>query len=168
MDMSYICPEMLKYFWTRRSKSRIWKIMPVQITKYAVIFHILCQYEWNYASQNRLACFFQHHCLSVRTIMYDFATNWALILQIGLWRWQGEFRWLHLGVLHRGLCEGKQAPGYGQVQVLVILVTWLVSDLIRMTSKITSYVGYMVSEWLDTDDYVSASNIEDKYRYQLF
>ena len=52
---------MLKSFWTSRSKSRIWK-MPVQIIIYAVIFWILCQSEWNYASQNRLTCYFQHHC----------------------------------------------------------------------------------------------------------
>ena len=36
--------------------------MPVQIIKYAVIFHNLCQSEWN-ASQNRLTCYFQHHCM---------------------------------------------------------------------------------------------------------
>ena len=36
--------------------------MPVQIMKYAVIFHILCQSEGFYASQNRLTCYFQHHC----------------------------------------------------------------------------------------------------------
>ena len=57
-----ILAEMLKSFWTSRSKSRIWKIMPVQILIYAVIFWILCQSEWNYASQNRLTCHFQHHC----------------------------------------------------------------------------------------------------------
>ena len=28
--------------------------------KYALIFQILCQSEWNYASQNRLTCCFQH------------------------------------------------------------------------------------------------------------
>ena len=54
--------EMLKSFWTSRSKSRILQIMQVQIMKYALIFQILCQSEWNYASQNRLTCYFQHHC----------------------------------------------------------------------------------------------------------
>ena len=57
-----ILAEMLKSFWTSRSKSRIWKIMPVQIIIYAVINWILCQSEWNYASQNRLTCYFQHRC----------------------------------------------------------------------------------------------------------
>ena len=28
--------------------------------KYAVIFCNLCQSEWNYDSQNRLTCYFQH------------------------------------------------------------------------------------------------------------
>ena len=37
----------------------IWKIMPVQIIEHAVIFDYLCQSEWNYASQNRLTCYFQ-------------------------------------------------------------------------------------------------------------
>ena len=53
--------EMQKSFWTSRSKLGIWKIMPVQIIKCAVIFCNLCQSEWNYASQNRLTCYFQHH-----------------------------------------------------------------------------------------------------------
>ena len=37
-----------------------WKIIPV---KYAVVFRNLCQSEWNYGSQNRLTCYFQHYCL---------------------------------------------------------------------------------------------------------
>ena len=32
--------------------------------EYAPIFQNLCQSEWNYASQNRLTCYFQHHCKS--------------------------------------------------------------------------------------------------------
>ena len=44
-EVSEATSEMLKSFWTSRSKSRIWKIMPVQIIKYAVIFYILCQSE---------------------------------------------------------------------------------------------------------------------------
>ena len=51
--------KMLKSFWTSRSKSRILQVMPVQIMKYALIFQILCQSEWNYTSQNRLTCYFQ-------------------------------------------------------------------------------------------------------------
>ena len=53
---------MLKSFWTSRSKSQILQIIPVQIIRYVLIFPILCQSEWNYASQNRLTCYFQHHC----------------------------------------------------------------------------------------------------------
>ena len=51
-------------FLSKQVKSRISQITPVQIIKYALMFHtgILCQSERNNASQNRLtSCYFQHH-----------------------------------------------------------------------------------------------------------
>ena len=38
---------------------------------YAAIFHILCQSEWSYASQNRLICYFQHHCINIVVLPFS-------------------------------------------------------------------------------------------------
>ena len=80
----------VEIFWTSISKSSIWKIMPAQIIKYAVKFHILCQSEWNYASQNRLTCCFQFYwwsetyvCLSC-LYSVTFLTGDALVLIIAV------------------------------------------------------------------------------------
>ena len=56
--------EMLKSFWTSRLKSRILQIMPVQIIKYALIFQILCQSEWNYGSKQADLLFSASLCFS--------------------------------------------------------------------------------------------------------